>query len=776
MSKKRSNRSGRSKKWSNNSSSLAWGRLAYWLQLILVVVVPFVLLRGFYDYVDLPRGILVQVAVILILLIWLLGTLSQEKLEFIRTPFDWPLLGLVLWAGLSLLWANNLYEGLEIWSQWGACLVLFFLTVNLVRSERDTSWLLRALLLAGALVAVLGVLQYLLEIDWVLQLRPPAATFANRNMAAQFMVMMIPLAGSAFLLSRKGVHVFFSVVAFGILCLFLFYTSTRSAWLAVAVEFLLFTLLLARDHLKGSLVPPIGGRKKQALALCLVVGFILVNLTPSGFQWQVGKAYNRIRAVLPGLEPPPHQDTDPATEFSVEGSSQSPPLQATGLQETTLTVRIHIWQNTLRMAQENLLGGVGVGNFGVFYPRYARSAVVDPVFDEDGQWQRAHNDYVQTFAELGVVGLFFLGWLLFALIKTSAALLNQPRRELRYLLMGVIVALSGLSVSAFFSFPFQMVTPTFVFAIYLGILGGHSSRQSMEDEKSGSPRRAVTVLPSWVATFGVTATVLFLLILLPFQYNRLRADWHFRKSEDAGLQGNWAAVISQANEGYQYYPHRKEFLFRIGKAYFETGELDAGIEATKEFLEAYPYFANAHHNIGMAYALKGDEKAAFRHFDTAFEIIPTYAKSHFAVAQLYELRSNLDEALEHYRSAVKGDSSNSQFLVALGDAALKKGLQQEAMDSFGKAVKKDPDNSAFYVKLGTAATSLQKFGEAKVAFSKAVELNPKSAEARYRLGMILYLAFNEREEGIRHFKQALNLNPPARYAEQMRQLIESDSP
>jgi len=236
MSKKRRNRSGRSKRRSSYSSGPEWGRLGYWLQLILILVVPFVLVRGFANYIDLPRGVLIRIAAVSILLVWLLGTISQDKLKIVRTPFDLPLLGLVLWAGLSLLWADNLYQGFEIWLQWSACLVFFFLTVNFVQTERVTRRFLAALLLAGTLVGVLGILQFLLEVNWVLQLRPPAATFGNRNMAAQFMVLTIPLAAVFFLLSRKRVHVLLTVVALGVLCLFLFYTRTRTAWLAVTVE------------------------------------------------------------------------------------------------------------------------------------------------------------------------------------------------------------------------------------------------------------------------------------------------------------------------------------------------------------------------------------------------------------------------------------------------------------------------------------------------------------------------------------------------------------
>ncbi len=113
MSKKWRNRAGVSKKRRNRSSSFDWGRLANRLQIILALVVPFVFLRGLSNYIELPRGALIQVVALILLLIWLLGAISLKELKIIRTPFDLPLLGLVLWSGLSLLWAHNFYDGFD---------------------------------------------------------------------------------------------------------------------------------------------------------------------------------------------------------------------------------------------------------------------------------------------------------------------------------------------------------------------------------------------------------------------------------------------------------------------------------------------------------------------------------------------------------------------------------------------------------------------------------------------------------------------------------------
>jgi len=775
MSKTRRKHVRKSKKKSNNSSPIDWVRLANRLQLVLAMVVPFFFLEELFNYVDLPRAVLIQTGVVLILLVWLMGAILRNECQIIRTPFDLPLLCFVSWASLSLLWAHNFYLGFEIGIQWSACLILFFLTTNLSRSERDVRQLLGTLLLAGTLVAVLGICQYLLEVNWVPQIVPPAATFANRNMAAQFMVVTIPLAVGFFLLSRKRNHVLLIVVVLGVLGLFLFYAATRSAWLAVAVELLLLAMLLVHDHFRWKLAPPIKARKTKALAVCAVVVFIFINLTPSGFQWQVGSAYDRIGEVLPGAQPGPVQISDEVAPVSVEDAAQAQPVQATLPRYDSLSVRMRLWQNTLQMGKEHFVRGVGLGNFPVLYPRYVRSAVVDPVLSETEQWGRAHNDYAQTFAELGIVGLFFLGWILFALIKISLALLGRETEEKqRYLMMGVLLALSGLSITAFFSFPFQMATPTFIFALYLGVLGGHYSRRQLQDENSVSRGKVFLSPPSWAFKVGVALTLLLLLTLLPLQFNRLKADGYYKRVEISSRAGDWEAVISQAREGYQYYPYQKKFLFAQGRGYLAMGNFEAAIEAMEEFLEAYPNYTNAHHNVALAYARKGETDLALQHFDRVFEITPGYGLTHFEVAQLYAKRNELDEALEHYRLAVKDEGNNARFLGRLGSAALTQELFSEAQEALEKALKNDPDNSVYYLDLGIAAAKLRKPEEARVAFGKSVELNPQSAVAHYNLGMLLFRVFEEREEGIEHLEKALNLELSATYAAQARELIGND--
>ena len=75
-----------------------------------------------------------------------------------------------------------------------------------------------------------------------------------------------------------------------------------------------------------------------------------------------------------------------------------------------------IWLSTLRMGMDHFWGGVGLGNFYVFYPSYRM-----PYEPSDGFF--AHMDPLQFFAEMGVFApILFYSMLTAILLRTSRAL------------------------------------------------------------------------------------------------------------------------------------------------------------------------------------------------------------------------------------------------------------------------------------------------------------------------------------------------------------------
>jgi len=61
--------------------------------------------------------------------------------------------------------------------------------------------------------------------------------------------------------------------------------------------------------------------------------------------------------------------------------------------------------------------------------------------------------------------------------------------------------------------------------------------------------------------------------------------------------------------------------------------------------------------------------------------------------------------------------------------------------------------------------------DAEEAFERAVQLQPTWDEAHVRLGTVLFFVLGEKEKGAKHFRKALELNPSAHYADELRKVL-----
>ena len=85
-------------------------------------------------------------------------------------------------------------SSLRLWIHWLAAATAYVLLFHLSDRGEDLRPVAAAALAAGAAVAVLGLGQRLWGWTFVPQAFPPAATFANKNVAAQFAVGVLPFA------------------------------------------------------------------------------------------------------------------------------------------------------------------------------------------------------------------------------------------------------------------------------------------------------------------------------------------------------------------------------------------------------------------------------------------------------------------------------------------------------------------------------------------------------------------------------------------------------
>ncbi len=120
-----------------------------------------------------------------------------------------------------------------------------------------------------------------------------------------------------------------------------------------------------------------------------------------------------------------------------------------------LDTRLAIWAQGLEIVRHNSLAGSGAGNFSYLFPEQDSPLLIDHPHLRiwQGKWTNAaHNELLQTWAELGIIGLFlFISTLIFAFHSLLSGILANKSENFysRVIIAGMLAAWTGHSMMNF---------------------------------------------------------------------------------------------------------------------------------------------------------------------------------------------------------------------------------------------------------------------------------------------------------------------------------------
>ena len=412
---------------------------------ILLGVTPLLYIESLYDKTTLPRFAFVT---FLILPAFLLLIFNKLK----STSFNWHsniffLLLLVFISGVSLVWGGT-YGYYE--EQFIKLLTfsLVFLIGTQFSSTKQLQILLVISILSASVVSLIGVLQkfYLNPFD-LLQVAPPASTFINKNYAGNYIDLIIPINFILLINSNSKQKVWFLTASLSLLLSYILIIHSRGSWLALVVFFTL-VLISARqlDYFNQKLS---SFSKKYKLPL------VTLFLIPT------------VIFLLPGGDMSLNDETKRySSAFSAHSKS----------------VRKNANLTALDMIQDKPILGVGLGNFHIAFRSYARS--IDSEHKVFTDLVYLHNDILQIFVELGIIGggvlLLILGntlYLSFKCLKDKPTHPIKKETTKKLLILGLLLSLITSSTHALVSFPLHQAIPGFIFYLWLGLLTSLLSKQ-----------------------------------------------------------------------------------------------------------------------------------------------------------------------------------------------------------------------------------------------------------------------------------------------------------
>jgi O-antigen ligase len=480
-------------------------------------------------------------------LIFVLVNLVTDREVFVITPLLAPLAALLCWFGVSTLWADNKYLVLTQLLLWIAAFLGFLFVTAYKNTEKIAELLLRFLFFSGVVSSALGLSQYYLGAELVFQSRPPSSVFGNKNMAAQFSLLTIPLGWTIYVFSKSYIFKFF-VLTSGVISLFFILVVDSNAINLVLVELLVLALfVLAFFYLKKNYGSWVVGF--SVIFVCMVI--LGVTLILSFFDFD---------ALFSG------KFTHGDELFSIQ-------------------LRLFKWLNAWVMFKDNYLLGIGLNNWVASYPLYHQIVGADAGVDLGTISEHAHNDFLQILVELGIVGGVFALLLLVNIFTVVIKIMSCQCGQSRAIAGSITFSLVAILTISLFSFPLQLPLTIYIVVVFIGLLSGLAKSAEL---KSVSPRHFAGQAFRRVAICGLSIAALLSGILY---YNLYNADIWYRKAHHYHLAGHYDKAMRAADIAVSYNPYRYETLKYRAASYYSSK--DPAAEAMSlALLDHYPNSLN----------------------------------------------------------------------------------------------------------------------------------------------------------------------------------------
>ncbi len=581
----------------------------------LVFFSPLFILPGIADLANLAKAVFLQIGccILLVLWTWSLRQKSNEGFRFKNT--DFIILAWILWSGITLIWTPGKYTGLYVWTQWLSSVGICLVARHLILTPLTLRKFLLLFFVSGVSVALIGILQFLVPdtVRWIGDPNKFGSTFLNKSMAIEYVLLTFPLGFIFFLKEEIRAKEWRYALGITAISIFLTYALSRSGLLFSFLQVTILLGFLSRKKWRETLLQ--GGwtrRKTIILFSCLLILFVFANLTRSGFKWRWEKGIKRFE-----------QTQNELLTVSTNSSEGS---------------RITLWKNTLAMIKDDPWVGRGIGSYKSIYPEYATKTAPDPNFTFDEQPAHAHNDYLQIWAEQGIIGIILtLGLFISFLLLAWKGLKRKDDASGFHL--GMMLGMIGILCDALVSFPMDKAIPPFVILFYLSMMIGVD------------PDARTVFVPKRLATALALLSVILLWQTVAWNLTRLSADKHYMNATQAGEKKNWPKMLYESKVAHDLRPHHIRSHFLLARAYAATGQHAKAIATYQEALVSHPGSINEIWNMGSSYLDLGRVNEALTYYYKAISLMPNEGSLHFYVANLYKKIGDTEKSEAEFKKA-----------------------------------------------------------------------------------------------------------------------------
>jgi O-antigen ligase len=446
-----------------------------------------------------------------------LTTFKKEFVKFQLSESQLFLLLFFVFSSFSFFWTNDQTLFIGKWLLYVFGFLSFYLATKLEPKDKYYIYLALGLVLASGLISMLGISQYLFEIPNKALLpyeNIPAATFGNKNAANQFLVLSFPVIIFA-LVSKINRFQYVLVATVFIATLFyVYYATTKSAWIALFVEILItvFYLFFSRKYLAYKIFTSF----KVSILVITTILFLLLDLS----------------SVKSSFSP------ESQSKFDAVATSLSDRYQ------DSESSRKKIWNSAINIANKSPAIGHGLGSF-------AYELSVEGNFF---RLKKVHNDILEMYVELGLIGISLFLLFFYYFIKDWISINKSNNKQEALFFNFLMIAFTGSFINMMFSWPYQAIHGVVLFGVFSALIITKANSKRIITYSLPTLFRAISMfLVILILVFSFSLTKLQIGNLSDFYYNSGMYGYKFNAmalSKYAKNISNQDIHLSKVADGY----------------------------------------------------------------------------------------------------------------------------------------------------------------------------------------------------------------------------------
>ncbi len=442
----------------------------------------------------------------------------------------------------------------------------------------------------GGLVSLYGLLQVSGGI-WILQVPKLGRIFATFGNPNFFASFLIGLipVAAAFFIKKKRIWKFIALL---FMVFALYYTKTRGAWMGITGAAILWYFAYGRKKIPSYAVVIIAG-------LIILFGFIKRD------------ELNR--------------DTQ----------------------------RLLIWKDSLKMAADNPVSGVGIGNYHNEFPAYASKELLKIIPQGKFIVNYAHNEFIDIFAETGITGFGIYIWLL-----ATFFILNLKYGSGGYIKQGAFLGATAIIIHSFVSVNMRFTISSLWAFFLMGLSVG---------DIAGKYREKKEKINRYHKSYKVIAVILFALLLFfwaravltpLFSHKKLLGETDFFDTEREYSKRELKKLIESK-------PQNALIYYKLGWIQAKDREFQPAIKNFKKAIKLDDSLTGAFNNLGNIYFTLGKRNDAAKYYIEALKRNPAMPDAHFNLGYIYYYQGRLKEATREFNKVLKLDPENYKAKMML---------------------------------------------------------------------------------------------------------------